>query len=93
MEKLLQLIWPLLAGFAVCIFVGPFVIRMMKRLKFGQQVRDDGPQSHLSKQNTPTIGGLIIFIGLAVSRCCSACQIFLGRLLGGGGLRDRRVFR
>ena len=66
MEKLLQLIWPLLAGFAVCIFVGPFVIRMMKRLKFGQQVRDDGPQSHLSKQNTLTIGGLIIFIGLAV---------------------------
>jgi len=43
----------------------------MKRIKFGQQVRDDGPKTHLSKQNTPTIGGLMILFALSAT-----CVIF-----------------
>lgn len=67
MEGLAKYILPLLAAFAVGIAAGPVVIRLMKRLKFGQQVRDDGPKTHLAKQNTPTIGGIIIFVAMAVT--------------------------
>jgi len=41
--------------------------RFLKRLKLGQQVRDDGPQTHLSKAGTPTMGGIIIVIAFVVT--------------------------
>ena len=37
--------------------IGPYVIRLLRRLQVGQVIRDDGPQSHLSKAGTPTMGG------------------------------------
>lgn len=40
---------------------------MLRRLKFGQQVRDDGPQSHLKKSGTPTMGGVIILLAMTVA--------------------------
>ncbi len=46
---------------------GPRIIRKLRSLKAGQIVRDDGPQSHLSKTGTPTMGGLIILISLTAS--------------------------
>jgi len=46
---------------------GPSVIRKLKVLKFGQSVRQDGPQSHLAKTGTPTMGGVLIILGVAVS--------------------------
>ncbi len=48
----------------VGLVVGPIIIPILRRLKFGQRVRDDGPQSHLHKAGTPTMGGLIILAGL-----------------------------
>lgn len=66
MEEFKDIILPVLAAFIICLFTGPFIIKAMQKLKFGQQVRDDGPKSHLSKQNTPTIGGLIILAGILV---------------------------
>lgn len=71
MSEFIQYIWYILAAFAVALLVGPLVIKMMKRLKFGQQVRDDGPKSHLAKQNTPTIGGIIMFIAMGVAAAIS----------------------
>jgi len=53
----------LLVSFAL----GPWVIRRLRALKFGQYVRDDGPQSHLSKQGTPTMGGLLIIAAITIS--------------------------
>lgn len=50
----------LLVAFGVAALLGPLVIPVLHRLKFGQQVRDDGPKTHLKKQNTPTMGGVII---------------------------------
>ncbi len=47
--------------------LGPWMIRRLRRLKVGQHVRDDGPQTHLSKQGTPTMGGLLIIAALASS--------------------------
>ncbi|MES2299011.1 MAG: phospho-N-acetylmuramoyl-pentapeptide-transferase [Pseudomonadota bacterium] len=46
---------------------GPGVIRMLTRLKVGQAVRTDGPQTHLKKQGTPTMGGVLILIAIGVS--------------------------
>jgi phospho-N-acetylmuramoyl-pentapeptide-transferase len=48
----------------VAVLAAPFVIAQLKRLKLGQYVRDDGPQTHLSKQGTPSMGGLIMAIGI-----------------------------
>lgn len=46
---------------------GLFLLPFLRCLKLGQQVRLDGPQTHLQKAGTPTMGGLVIFIGLLVS--------------------------
>ena len=51
-------------AFIATIVVGVFVIPLLKKFNIGQSVREDGPQSHLSKTGTPTMGGLIIFSGL-----------------------------
>ncbi len=61
------LLYPFLAAFAVCILTGPFIIKMMQKLRFGQQVRDDGPASHLKKQNVPTMGGIMIVLAMVVT--------------------------
>ena len=53
----------LLASF----LLGPSMIAWLRRLKVGQQVRVDGPQTHLTKQGTPTMGGLLIIASLATS--------------------------
>jgi len=50
-----------------CLLVGPSIIRLLRRLKIGQVQRADGPQSHLSKHGTPTMGGILIFLAVVVS--------------------------
>jgi phospho-N-acetylmuramoyl-pentapeptide-transferase len=47
--------------------IGPYMIRKLSSYKIGQQVRDDGPQSHLSKAGTPTMGGSLILVSIAIS--------------------------
>ena len=58
---------PVLLSFSISIILCPVVIPFLKRLKFGQYVREDGPRSHLKKAGTPTMGGLIILISVAVT--------------------------
>ena len=53
----------LLLAFAVTAAICPFGIPFLHKLKFGQQVRDDGPKAHLKKQGTPTMGGIMILAG------------------------------
>jgi len=53
-----------LTALIVSFVFGKPMIAWLRRLKVGQQVRDDGPQSHLSKQGTPTMGGLLIIVAL-----------------------------
>ena len=65
--KYLDTIIPLLISFAISVVLCPIVIPFLRRLKFGQYVRDDGPQSHLKKAGTPTMGGLIILISVSVA--------------------------
>lgn len=54
----------------IVLVMGPIVIRALRRLQVGQFVRDDGPQSHLSKQGTPTMGGVLILLAIALSAFC-----------------------
>lgn len=60
-------IYAILISFAISYLLGPLVIPMLQKLKFGQMVRDDGPQSHLSKAGTPTMGGILILIALVIT--------------------------
>lgn len=56
-----------LTALAIGLFFGPAVIRMLTRLRVGQAVRTDGPQTHLVKSGTPTMGGALILIAIFVS--------------------------
>ncbi|MCK5268489.1 MAG: phospho-N-acetylmuramoyl-pentapeptide-transferase [Spirochaetes bacterium] len=51
----------------ICFIFGPKVIDYLRKLKAGQSIRDDGPGTHLKKSGTPTMGGLLILIGLTIS--------------------------
>lgn len=50
----------------VTIALGPVIIPMLRRMKFGQSERSDGPQTHLSKAGTPTMGGMMFIAGIIV---------------------------
>ena len=56
-----------LTALAISLLLGPFMIRKLTGKQIGQTVRDDGPQSHLSKAGTPTMGGALILIAISVS--------------------------
>lgn len=60
---------PVLIAFAISVILSPIFIPFLKRLKFGQYVRDDGPKEHLKKAGTPTMGGIIILISVVVTSC------------------------
>ena len=66
----------LAAGLALIItlVLSPFLIPVLRILKFGQTVRDDGPKRHLKKAGTPTMGGVIFLVGIIVSALVSAEQ-------------------
>ena len=61
-----KMLIPVLVSFILCVILCPIMIPFLKKLKFGQQVRDDGPQSHLKKSGTPTMGGVIILITIVI---------------------------
>jgi len=63
----LRTILAVLTALLLSFLVGPGMIRRLSRYKIGQTVRDDGPQSHLSKAGTPTMGGALILVAVAVS--------------------------
>lgn len=54
---------------ALCLtlYLGPKMIRFLKEKQIGQSIRNDGPQSHLSKAGTPTMGGAVILLSIAIS--------------------------
>ena len=58
---------PVLIAFGISVILCPIMIPLLHKLKFGQFVRDEGPQSHLKKSGTPTMGGLIILCSIVVT--------------------------
>ncbi len=56
-----------LTALVISISIGPIFISLLRRLQIGQNIRADGPKSHLSKAGTPTMGGSLILITIAIS--------------------------
>jgi phospho-N-acetylmuramoyl-pentapeptide-transferase len=56
-----------LTALAFGLFFGPFVIRKLAELKIGQAVRQNGPQTHLTKTGTPTMGGVLVLLAIGIS--------------------------
>jgi phospho-N-acetylmuramoyl-pentapeptide-transferase len=74
----------LVTAFLVVAALGPVFIPLLHRLKFGQSIRDVGPASHMKKSGTPTMGGIMIFIGILVAVaiwCQMAPEIIVALLL------------
>lgn len=67
-----QLVTAPLVGFLVALVLGPLLLPLLRRLKFGQVVREDGPQSHLVKKGTPTMGGILFIVGGTVAAIVAA---------------------
>ena len=63
---MLQTIPALVIAFAIAAGLGPVVIPLLRRLKIGQTIRNEGPETHLAKNGTPTMGGVLILAGLLV---------------------------
>ncbi|WP_152206024.1 phospho-N-acetylmuramoyl-pentapeptide-transferase [Marinobacter changyiensis] len=60
-------IFGVLTALLISLLIGPVMIRKLGQYQIGQSVRDDGPQTHLSKAGTPTMGGALILVAIAVS--------------------------
>ncbi len=60
-------IYASLTAFLLCFFIGPWVIRKLRELQVKQYVREDGPQTHLKKAGTPTMGGVLIIGAVVIS--------------------------
>lgn len=62
-----MVVLPVIISFGVCAVLCPLLIPFLKRLKFGQYIRQEGPESHLKKSGTPTMGGIVIIISIAIT--------------------------
>nr|WP_284693877.1 phospho-N-acetylmuramoyl-pentapeptide-transferase [Paeniclostridium ghonii] len=62
-----QLTYTAMISFLIVIILGPIFIPMLTKFKFGQTVRDDGPQTHLQKNGTPTMGGIMMIVAILVT--------------------------
>jgi phospho-N-acetylmuramoyl-pentapeptide-transferase len=69
-------------AFLVTFVTAPPVIRFLRAKKYGQQIRDDGPQRHLAKAGTPTMGGVVILAGLFLGTIVAS--VFLPPTVGAG---------
>ncbi len=63
----LRVVLATLTALVIALVIGPIMIRKLTQYKVGQSVRGDGPQTHLGKSGTPTMGGVLILVAIAVS--------------------------
>ena len=65
-------------SFLITVLISPIFIPFLRKLKFGQSVREEGPQSHLAKSGTPTMGGVMIIFSVAITSIVMALQFMEG---------------
>ena len=63
----LSVLMPVIISFLVSVVCCPILIPFLRKLKFGQTEREDGPESHLKKTGTPTMGGLVILASILIT--------------------------
>lgn len=67
MNNIYYLVQAVLISFFISLLIGPIMIPLLHKLKFGQNIRQEGPKSHQKKAGTPTIGGLIFILSTAIT--------------------------
>lgn len=67
MQDVITMLNPLVISFLVAAVLGPVLIPWLRKLKFGQEIREEGPTWHQKKSGTPTMGGLMIWCGVIVA--------------------------
>ena len=60
-------IYATITALVICFFLGPWLISKLQQLQVGQPIREDGPDTHFSKEGTPTMGGILILFSVVVS--------------------------
>jgi phospho-N-acetylmuramoyl-pentapeptide-transferase len=60
-------IYAAITALVICFVIGPWLIKKLRSLQIGQTIREDGPDSHLSKKGTPTMGGILIIFAVTIS--------------------------
>lgn len=65
MEKVI--FFTIIMAFLVTVLLSPIFIPFLRRLKFGQSIREEGPKSHLKKSGTPTMGGIMIVLSITIT--------------------------
>jgi phospho-N-acetylmuramoyl-pentapeptide-transferase len=86
----LRAILAAVTALAMALFIGPTMIGLLTRYQIGQRVRSDGPQSHLQKSGTPTMGGVLVLVAMGLGTVLWAdvssrfVWILLGSTLGFG---------
>ncbi|HET7628791.1 MAG TPA: phospho-N-acetylmuramoyl-pentapeptide-transferase [Bacillales bacterium] len=68
------LILTIIASFIVAVLLSPLMIPILRKFKFGQFIREEGPKSHQQKSGTPTMGGIIIIVALVVAALVSSVK-------------------
>ena len=66
-SSLTSVVFPIVIAFMISAVTGPFIIPFLHRLKVGQTVRNEGPEAHLKKNGTPTMGGIMILFAIVVT--------------------------
>ncbi|OLO40795.1 phospho-N-acetylmuramoyl-pentapeptide-transferase [Alkalihalophilus pseudofirmus] len=67
MFEQITLLFTLIASFLIAVILSPIIIPFLRRLKFGQSIRDEGPKSHQKKSGTPTMGGIMILLSILLT--------------------------
>ena len=62
----MEILLPILISFIICVCISPVLIPVLKKMKFGQQILEDGPTWHKSKSGTPTMGGISFITGIVI---------------------------
>lgn len=62
-----EILIPIVVSFLITVLVSPLFIPVLRRLKFGQSIREEGPRAHYKKAGTPTMGGIIILLSLTLT--------------------------
>lgn len=69
-----------ISGF-ICLLFTPGLIRLLKKKKYGQAIREDGPRAHFAKEGTPTMGGILIVLGTVVAYLVTSARTIEGLIV------------
>lgn len=62
-----EVVYTILLGFLITVLLSPMFIPLLRKLKFGQSIREEGPKSHMKKAGTPTMGGIMIILSIIIT--------------------------